>query len=425
MKLPLRYLFLVSLCLKAIGSYSQWNLLTTLNANLKDVIFISNDTGIACYSYNTTPPGPMPSPAAFISVDKTTNSAASWSTILLNSDYNPSGVVSYNVTAVKNTTTCFYIQTYHQYVYVNRYNGSWSSGVNAGTVGFVDFSAPDVQHWFLLRGYGSKYYVSRSQNGVIKSSLDSFTLQKPALIFFADSLTGYVAASNTTYTNTHMILKSTTGGTGWTSVFSDPSVTIKRMYFISPDTGYVACNSGKVLKTTDGGLSWQYLNTGITNNLNAIYFINSNTGFAAGDAGTIIRTTNGGSTWSIDTTGVTTAFTKIFFVNDSVGFARTGTSVYRTGVSIVPTGIEEKTIENKLVVYPNPAVASCTVKMPSDLQQESILMMYDSSGKLLTEASIKKQQAELTVDLTGYEPGNYYLVLKSKKKTYTGKVVHN
>jgi photosystem II stability/assembly factor-like uncharacterized protein len=71
-------------------------------------------------------------------------------------------------------------------------------------------------------------------------------------MFFTDTLTGYIAASTPQSSNSHLILKTISGGTNWSPVYSDTTVNITKMYFISVDTGYAVGYFGKVLKTVNG-----------------------------------------------------------------------------------------------------------------------------------------------------------------------------
>ena len=57
--------------------------------------------------------------------------------------------------------------------------------------------------------------------------------------------------------------------------------------------------SGTILRTTNGGTTWTSQSSGTTNYLYGVSFTDANTGTAVGWNGTIIRTTNGGANLDI------------------------------------------------------------------------------------------------------------------------------
>ena len=50
----------------------------------------------------------------------------------------------------------------------------------------------------------------------------------------------------------------------WVSLNSGTTKTLRSVYFVNTDTGWVVGDSGTILKTTDGGLNWQSQNGGGT-----------------------------------------------------------------------------------------------------------------------------------------------------------------
>ena len=64
--------------------------------------------------------------------------------------------------------------------------------------------------------------------------------------------------------------------------------------FINANTGTAVGCSGTILRTTNGGTNWTSQTSGTTNCLCDVSFTDANNGTAVGDDGTILRTTNGG-----------------------------------------------------------------------------------------------------------------------------------
>ncbi|MFZ2865527.1 MAG: YCF48-related protein [Ignavibacteriaceae bacterium] len=52
-------------------------------------------------------------------------------------------------------------------------------------------------------------------------------------------------------------------------------------------------NTGKILKTTNGGTNWTTQSSGTTNDLYSVYFVNETTGWAVGWSGKILKSING------------------------------------------------------------------------------------------------------------------------------------
>ena len=83
----------------------------------------------------------------------------------------------------------------------------------------------------------------------------------------------------------------------WTRLSTGVANTLESVYFVDPQTGWVAGSNGTILHTTDGGLSWQHQDSGSTEIVRDIFFLDQNRGWVVGDERLILRTTNGGNTW--------------------------------------------------------------------------------------------------------------------------------
>ncbi|MBI1325855.1 hypothetical protein GC170_22065 [bacterium] len=106
----------------------------------------------------------------------------------------------------------------------------------------------------------------------------------------------FVSANNG---NAGTILKSTNGGTSWTSVYTGGASTrINDIYAVDADTIYAV--GEVVLKSTDGGSSWTTLLSGQT--LNGVSAANADKVFAVGQGtsnqGRVMVSDNGGTSWT-------------------------------------------------------------------------------------------------------------------------------
>ena len=78
---------------------------------------------------------------------------------------------------------------------------------------------------------------------------------------------------------------------------------------------------GTILRTTNGGTTWTSQTSGTTNELWGVSFTDANTGTAVGSEGTILRTTNGGTTWTSQTSGTTNQLFGVSFADANTGTA--------------------------------------------------------------------------------------------------------
>ncbi len=103
--------------------------------------------------------------------------------------------------------------------------------------------------------------------------------------------------------NNGKILKTSTGGNGWSLYVVNNSVNYRSV----SSTGnyyYLSASNGKVYKTSVNVLSLTEQNTGIATSLNSVSFLDSLNGFACGVNGIVIKTTNGGTNWTSVNSGI-------------------------------------------------------------------------------------------------------------------------
>jgi len=93
------------------------------------------------------------------------------------------------------------------------------------------------------------------------------------------------------------VIRTEDGGLTW-KVVSTVTGRINDVFFINPQIGWVAGDSGLILKTEDGGTHWQLLDSRAPIKLNVVQFIDEKTGWVGGINNVILHTTDGGATWS-------------------------------------------------------------------------------------------------------------------------------
>lgn len=127
------------------------------------------------------------------------------------------------------------------------------------------------------------------------------------------------------------VLKTTDGGTTWTSFTTNISDT-RGFFAVSASTAFICGTFGKISKTTDGGATWVAQTTGAPNltSIEAIFFQNENNGWAVGTDGFMIKTINGGTSWQTVTTTAASTLRSIKFLDNNIGWAGGGTSFLRT-----------------------------------------------------------------------------------------------
>lgn len=151
---------------------------------------------------------------------------------------------------------------------------------------------------------GEKGALIKTTNGG-----QSWTLQYAGIIEdirelqFTDSLHGFLA-------DRVSLLTSTNSGNSWNIKYRFPSNIITALYMFDSDSGFVGLSdgfgNGELLKTTDGGSNWSSVMSNVSGEINDIEIYTNGTGILAGTNGLVMRTTDYGLSWnSITVSGIT------------------------------------------------------------------------------------------------------------------------
>ena len=146
---------------------------------------------------------------------------------------------------------------------------------------------------------------------------------------------------------------------------------------------------------------------------------NVNTGGILGNGGDIITNTDG-SCYVSNSFSATANF-------DDLPVTSYGESdVYLSKLDAM-TGINTKRAlnNNTLVIYANPNKGTCNIKVPEVLlnEQNLVLNIYDTNGKLIQQQPVQVQEEKIKINIEAEAKGIYNVTLGNSKKTYSGKIV--
>ena len=140
---------------------------------------------------------------------------------------------------------------------------------------------------------------------------------------FINKDTGLIVGGNDWH-SFGLIAKTTDGGTHWSSQITN-ILSFNSICFTDIITAYAvgvdSIGNGHILKTTDSGINWSPLSIGTTSELKSVFFIDSSTGYVVGQGGTILKTINSGATWIPQISGTTNDLYSVFFSDINIGYA--------------------------------------------------------------------------------------------------------
>jgi hypothetical protein len=90
--------------------------------------------------------------------------------------------------------------------------------------------------------------------------------------------------------------------------------------------------------------------------------------------------------------------------------------------TILPSGIEESDLSEKIKIYPNPARDFLKLEWEADLQID-LVEVYNTSSQLVLKQEIRPSTRNSQLDLKGLSKGVYIVILKGEGINYLEKVL--
>jgi hypothetical protein len=199
------------------------------------------------------------------------------------------------------------------------------------------------------------------------------------------------------------------------------------------NTGTVVGVDGVILRTTDGGTTWTSQTSGTTKWLWGVCFTEANSGSAVGFEGTILHTTNGGATWTSQTSGTANNINGVSFTDENtgtvVGFGGTILRTTTGGVVSVPEDHDLSEVPRQHHLeqsHPNPASEASTISFTVTTAGMVSIEVFDASSKIvavLVHQSMQPGSYETTFDTGSVASGVYYYRMQTGDVVETKKLV--
>jgi len=182
------------------------------------------------------------------------------------------------------------------------------------------------------------------------------------------------------------LLRTTDGGTTWTSEATGTSDWLFSIDFVDSEKGWVVGSTGTILHTGDGGISWEMQSSGTSYQLNDVFFVDDFSGWAVGSVGTLLHTSDGGSNWLAGLSGTTHSFHGVHFANHLTGWlaGELGLILATGNGGVVEVEESDEKVHASTAIldnYPNPFNSVTTIRYYVPFRQRITLMVFDLLGR--------------------------------------------
>jgi hypothetical protein len=175
--------------------------------------------------------------------------------------------------------------------------------------------------------------------------------------------------------------------------------------------------SGLILFTSDAGVNWSTQTSGSTSDLSDVEFANGLEGRAVGLGGLVLMTIDAGTNWSIEVSNTTNDISDVFYGANGINWYCGDNGDVFIYTLVAPNSIEENlSVVSK--AYPNPAIDY--IQIETSMSNSSEIKIYNLAGRLFFQANWNKISM---IDISEYNPGMYFYVLKSENTLSSGKFV--
>jgi len=224
-------------------------------------------------------------------------------------------------------------------------------------------------------------------------------------------------------TNIYFIDKSNDLGNNWTTVYTDTMSggnginhrQINKLFFVNNTIGFAVGGNGLFLKTTDGGSTWTSAFINPFTNLTGLHFNTPDVGYI-NNAGGIYRTEDGGQSWTVQSITPLTIIHQIQFANDTIGYALGDNGIYKTTNGGIILSVSEMDNTTHFTIYPNP---TCDKLFITPFKETiTSITIYNQLGQ-----KIKELEATNEIDVSFLSKGIYLLAIKTDKYQTTQRFV--
>ncbi len=234
---------------------------------------------------------------------------------------------------------------------------------------------------------------------------------------FADDSNGFAVSR---YIQDYFLRTYNQGDT-WVVDSFDVSASVRKIYFINPDTGFAIGN--RILKTTNGGNTWETVTHDLEGQyqLTDIDFPTEEVGYitVSENTKTLLRTDDGGDSWySLDIEFYTTSTPDaLAFFSKDVGLVMGENSIvfktYTGGFVGIDENKSNSTGDAGLTCYPNPVTSSLTIVFPDKNTDWHIVSFCSTAGRLVKKVIMSGYNKNTAINLFDLNTGVYFVVAES------------
>lgn len=184
---------------------------------------------------------------------------------------------------------------------------------------------------------GEKGTVIKTTNGGTSWTSQYVNTSLPlGEIAFPDSLYGFTGTGSDLFTTTN-------SGQTWNIKYRFPNFVISALFMLDRDTGIIALtngtNSSKLYKTTDKGSSWSLILNSTAGDISDMHIMPSGNGILAGSGGLVMKTSDYGNTWLTVSAGTTDDLIDVSMPTNNEIFLAASNAIYTSsngGTSFTP-----------------------------------------------------------------------------------------
>lgn len=241
-------------------------------------------------------------------------------------------------------------------------------------------------------------------------------------IAFVDDSNGFAVS----FDYDTVFLRTSNQGETWIVDTFDIPIFANKIYFISPEIGFVI-GYFKILKTIDGGDTWTEVPHGLDGfcQFTDIEFPTEEVGYITVDfhEESILKSTDGGNTWGAVGFECTSTPTTLAFFSEEEGLVMGKNSIIFKTFSGGIVGVQEfdelPHNNTDLLCFPNPVKDLLNIDLSIETTTKIIAIeFFDSNATLVNRMFVADNQQLIQVDVSGWKNGIYFIVTTFGGKKY-------